>query len=92
MGILEKRPTAMHTVDLPILLTCDEVARLLRTSRKAVDALIKRGQLPGVVRIGRRVLVGQEVLPPSGIAAKEMILRVHLIPILCWWASVRPAG
>jgi excisionase family DNA binding protein len=39
------------------LLTPDEVAALLRTSRKAIYAMVERGQLPGVVRIGRRVLV-----------------------------------
>jgi excisionase family DNA binding protein len=42
---------------LPTLLLPDEVAGLLRTSRKAVYAMIERGQLPGVVRLGRRVLV-----------------------------------
>jgi len=42
---------------LPSLLTPGEVAILLRTSKKAVYAMIERGQLPGVVRIGRRVLV-----------------------------------
>jgi len=42
---------------LPALLTPAEVATLLRTSRKAVYAMIERGQLPGVVRIGRRVLL-----------------------------------
>jgi excisionase family DNA binding protein len=30
---------------------------LLRTTRKAVYALIERGQLPGVTRLGRRVLI-----------------------------------
>jgi excisionase family DNA binding protein len=43
--------------DRTVLLTPDEVAALLRTTRKAVYAMIERGQLPGVVRIGRRVLV-----------------------------------
>jgi excisionase family DNA binding protein len=42
---------------LPMLLTINEVATLLRTSRKAIYAMIERGQLPGVTRIGRRVLV-----------------------------------
>jgi excisionase family DNA binding protein len=42
---------------LPTLLLPAEVAGLLRTSRKAVYAMIERGQLPGVVRLGRRVLV-----------------------------------
>ena len=43
--------------DLPLLATVDETAALLRTSRKAVYAMIERRQLPGVVRIGRRVLI-----------------------------------
>ena len=34
-----------------------ETATILRTSRKAVYAMIERGLLPGVTRIGRRVLV-----------------------------------
>jgi excisionase family DNA binding protein len=42
---------------LPLLLTVTETAALLRTSRKAVYAMIERGLLPGVTRIGRRVLV-----------------------------------
>ena len=46
----------------PILLTPTEVADLLRTSRKAIYTMIERAQLPGVVRIGRRVLVRQDAL------------------------------
>jgi len=42
---------------LPLLLTIDEAADLLRTSRRAIYAMIARHQLPGVVRIRRRVLV-----------------------------------
>ena len=46
----------------PILLTATEVAELLRTSRKAIYTMIERAQLPGVTRIGRRVLVRQDAL------------------------------
>jgi excisionase family DNA binding protein len=47
---------------LPLLLTVDEVARLLRTSRKAVYAMAERLQLPGVTGIGRRLLVRRDDL------------------------------
>lgn len=39
------------------LLTVEEVALLLRTTPKAIYAMVERRQLPGVRRIGRRVLV-----------------------------------
>ena len=39
------------------LLTVDEAAALLRTSRRAIYAMIARRQLPGIVRIRRRVLL-----------------------------------
>jgi excisionase family DNA binding protein len=40
-----------------VFLTVDEAADLLRTSRKAVYAMSARGQLPGVTRLRRRVLI-----------------------------------
>ncbi len=46
----------------PVLLLVHEVAALLRTSPKAIYSMIERGLLPGVVRIGRRVLVQQDDL------------------------------
>jgi excisionase family DNA binding protein len=41
---------------LPSLLTVDEAAGFLRTSRRAIYAMVERRQIPGVVRLRRRVL------------------------------------
>jgi len=46
----------------PPLLTASEVAAILRTTRKAVYAMAERAQLPGVTRIGRRLLVRRDDL------------------------------
>lgn len=50
-------PASPDPSSLPYLLTVDEVASLLRTTRKAIYARIERALLPGVVKDGRRVLV-----------------------------------
>jgi excisionase family DNA binding protein len=48
--------------NLPPLLTVDDAAHLLRTTRKAVYVMIERGLLPGVTRLGRRVLLRSDRL------------------------------
>ena len=48
--------------NLPPLLTVDDAADLLRTTRKAVYVMIERGHLPGVTRLGRRVLLRSDRL------------------------------
>ena len=42
---------------MPILLTVGDAADLLRTTRRAIYAMLERRQLPGVIRIRRRVLI-----------------------------------
>ena len=48
----EDRP---HRATLPVLLTVDDAADLLRTTRRAIYAMVERRQLPGVIRVRRRV-------------------------------------
>ena len=53
------RHTGQNSIDAdehPLLLTVDEAAALLRTTRKGMYAMVERRQLPGVIRIRRRVL------------------------------------
>ena len=47
---------------LPLLLTVDEVAALLRTSRGAIYTMAERAKLPGVRHVGRRLLVCRDTL------------------------------
>lgn len=56
MGRVNSQPSDCET-PTPVLLTVPEVARLLRTSPKAIYAMHDRRLLPGVIRIGRRLLV-----------------------------------
>jgi excisionase family DNA binding protein len=47
---------------LPVVLTVDEAAELLRVDRKTVYESIRRGELPGVVRLGRSIRIGRTAL------------------------------
>jgi excisionase family DNA binding protein len=49
----------------PMFMTVPEVADLLRTSPKAIYTMIERGQLDGVRRLGRRVLIRRDLLLDS---------------------------
>ena len=47
---------------VPRFLNVEEAAELLRTTRRAIYAMVERRQLPGVVRVRRRVLFRSDVL------------------------------
>jgi excisionase family DNA binding protein len=48
--------------NLPIYLTPNEAAELLRTTRKAIYVKIERRQIPGVRRIGKKILIRSAAL------------------------------
>lgn len=57
---------------LPLLLTADEAATLLRTTRSGIYAMAERRQVAGIVRIGRRLLFRRdELLEWLGVNEKE---------------------
>ena len=58
---MPSRPTN-DPAALPFLLCADEVASLLRVTRKAVYCMVDRGELPGVTKIGRRVRFRRDAL------------------------------
>ncbi len=49
-------------ISLPLLLTADEVADLLRSTRKSIYEQARKGRLPGVTRIGRKLLFRRDRL------------------------------
>jgi len=53
---------SLESLEPVSLMTPDDVARVLRTSRAAVYKMQERGQLPGVRRIGRRLLFDRAAL------------------------------
>jgi excisionase family DNA binding protein len=63
MSSITRSSGAASLADLQqYLLTADEAAALLRTTRKAIYARAERGLLPGVIRDGRRLLVHRDAL------------------------------
>jgi len=56
------KSSAIPAAVMPTLLTAEEVAQLLRTTRTAVYAMVARDQIPGVIRLRRRVLFRAEDL------------------------------
>ena len=42
---------------MPLLLTVDDAADLLRTTRHPIYAMLERRQIPGVIRIRRLILI-----------------------------------
>lgn len=56
---------------LPLLLQAEEVATILRVSRKAVYTMAERGEIPGVTKLGRRIRFRRDVLEAWIASATE---------------------
>lgn len=56
----KKYPPAASSHTLPTLLTAQDMADLLRTSRKAVELMRRRGLLPETVNLGNRRLLWRQ--------------------------------
>jgi len=52
----------MSTSDLPTVLKVDELAELLRLSRNTVYESIQRGEIPGVRRVGRCIVISRDAV------------------------------
>ena len=63
----------------PMVLTVDEAAELLRVDRKTVYESIRRGELPGVVRLGRSIRIGRGALLEF-LAGQGRVSRQGKIP------------
>jgi excisionase family DNA binding protein len=71
--VLDKTHRGVHSVHVgdatqvgpPVMsmfMTVDDIANLLRTTRKAIYAMRDRGALPGITRIGRRLLFNRDAV------------------------------
>ena len=60
--VRRRREPLARPSSLPQLITVDDAAAFLCTSRCAIYAMLERGQLPPPIRIGRRVLLLQDEL------------------------------
>lgn len=55
----EENTQAPH---VPLVLTVDEVAHLLKVNRKTIYEMVNRNQLPGVVRVGRKIRISAQAV------------------------------
>ena len=57
--------------DLPLLLNADELASLLRVTRKSIYVMVERGEIPGVTKLGRRLRFRRDAIEAWLAAASE---------------------
>ena len=72
--------SAHDQVEVPALMTIDEAGRLLRTSRRALYMRIRRGLMPGVVRVGPRRLMVKTDEFLSGLSRMPTLGESSIFP------------
>lgn len=55
-------PATMDVTALPLVLTVDETADLLRVNRKTIYEMVSRDELPGAVRTGRKIRISSRAV------------------------------
>jgi excisionase family DNA binding protein len=68
---MARRPSLPGFDSLPLLLQAEEVAAILRVSRKAVYTMAERGEIPGVTKLGRRIRFRRDALEAWLASAAE---------------------
>jgi excisionase family DNA binding protein len=48
--------------NLPLLLKVDEVAGLLRVTKRSIYTMVDRGQIPGITKVGGRLRFRRDVI------------------------------
>jgi excisionase family DNA binding protein len=56
------QPGSVDLSELPVILTVDELAALLRCDRKTLYAAIGRGEIPGVRRLGNVIRIHRDAV------------------------------
>jgi excisionase family DNA binding protein len=68
-------PSSRH--DLPIFLTVDELAKLLRVNRKTVHDALSRGEMPGAQRIGGTYRISRDAVLRWFAAGQSRVPRTR---------------
>ena len=55
LGSLGPPSASAPAPTLPMFVSCDELADILRVNRKSIYSAAKRGEIPGVRRIGKTI-------------------------------------
>jgi excisionase family DNA binding protein len=67
-------PLALAPPEVPVVMTVDELARLLRVNRKTAYEAVARGLVPGARKLGRSIRINREAVL-LWLRGQECVLR-----------------